>query len=58
MPRKYLRRYFSLLDRWSGSKRRKVELLSAYKKGYLKGVLDSEWGQITSEELIKEKHEN
>ncbi len=29
--------------------------IDAFNKGYFKGVLDSEWGQITSEELLNQE---
>ena len=29
--------------------------LESFKKGYLKGVLDSEYGQVKSEEILKKR---
>jgi hypothetical protein len=36
---------------------KKDKFMSGFRKGYFKGVLDSEYGQVTSEELLKKKWE-
>ena len=48
-----LKRLYAGLDfiRQELSRARKERILSGFKKGYSKGVLDCEYGQITSEEL-------
>jgi len=41
-----------LSQRQEFKKEKKKFYIDAYKKGYFKGVLDSEYGQVTSEELL------